>query len=110
MKASIVSSNVRSSATWLVAVTGAALAPWLSGCGERATASDCTFIFDRLVELRLEERGFRDPALRDRRTRELRGRFRIEIDQCEGHRLPSGARDCVAKARTVEEVSQGCLR
>ena len=110
MTASSVVMGVRSWATWLVAVTGYALAPWLSGCEERATASDCTFIFDRLVDLQLEKRGFRDPALRARKQRELRDRFRVEIDQCEGHRLPSGARDCVAKARTVEEVSKKCLR
>ena len=102
--------GMRESAPRLVAVVAAALAPWLAGCAERATASDCTLIFDRLVELRLEERGFRDPALRDRKRRELRDRLSAEIDQCEGHRLPPGARDCVVKARTVEQLSQECLR
>jgi len=110
MKASIVSLGKRVSARWMVAAVGIAAACSLSGCGERSTASDCTFIFDRLVELQLAKRGFRDPALRERKKYELRERLRADLAQCEGHRLPAGARECVARARTVEEVSQKCLR
>jgi hypothetical protein len=67
-------------------------------------------IFDRLVELQLEKRGFRDPALLERKKHELRHRFRAELGQCADHRLPAGARECFTNALTVEQVSQECLR
>lgn len=110
MNASSVFAGMRAVATRLVAVMGAAAAPWPAGCAERASASDCTFIFDRLVELQLEERGFRDPALRERKKSELRDRFGADLAQCEGHRLAAGARECAAKARSAAEVSKKCLR
>jgi len=59
---------------------------------------------------RLEKQGFRDSALRERKKHELRERFQADLAQCEGHRIPVGTRDCVAKARTIAEVSEGCLR
>jgi hypothetical protein len=99
-----------SSRTWLLVATTALGLVGLAGCWDRAAASDCTFVFDRIVALELERRGFRDPALRERKSNELRAALRSEIGMCAGHRLPAGARACVAKAKSAASISQHCLR
>lgn len=78
--------------------------------GERASASDCETIFNRLVLLELQEMGFRDPALVALRQQELRERHREQLQACTGRRIPVGALACVADAETAEGVSHECLR
>ena len=80
------------------------------GCvEERASLADCQKIFDRLVFLELEEMGFRDPLLVETRQTDLRARYREQLNACVGRRLPPGALQCVASAKTAESVSHDCL-
>ena len=81
------------------------------GCSRgRASAEDCREIFDRIVELELRERGFRDPALTARKRRELGRRLAGELDACVGRPLDPGALPCLRSATTNEEITHRCLR
>lgn len=81
------------------------------GCrGQRATAEDCGAIFDRIVFLELQELGYRDPALAERRRAELRRLLAEDLKRCEGRALPASARACVGEAKTAEELTHRCLR
>lgn len=82
----------------------------LEACGGRATTGDCVFTFDRLVDLQLEKRGFRDPVLRELKRQELRRILGAEIAKCEGHRFPRGARQCMMRASSSSEIIDRCLR
>lgn len=77
---------------------------------ERASADDCAFILDRIVALELAEQGYRDPELTRRKQQEFARRFGPELQRCEGLSLPPGARDCIARAASAEEISHVCLR
>ena len=76
----------------------------------RASSPDCERILDRVVELELAERGFRDQALLDRKRREMRDGLAAQLKECEGKHLNSGALACIAKAKSTEEISHQCLR
>lgn len=81
------------------------------GCsGRRATAADCRSILDRIVELEIRERGFRDDALVARKREELATLFSAELRHCQGRTLPQGALACVREAKTSEAISHRCLR
>ena len=83
----------------------------LTTCGsERATASDCAAILERIVALELGEQGFVDPELTRRKQAEFARRFTAELARCEGLSLPPGARACVETAPSAEYVSHVCLR
>lgn len=83
----------------------------LPGCSrERATEESCNQILDRIVELELHEKGFRDPALTERRRRELRHSLAPELKQCIGKRLRPNALACIQQASTAEDLSHRCLR
>lgn len=94
--------------------------PWLAPLGlalvlltcrsERADADDCALILDRIVALELAEQGYRDPELARRKQQEFARRFAPELQRCEGLSLPPGARECVARAVSAEEISHVCLR
>jgi hypothetical protein len=77
---------------------------------ERASEQQCHAIFDRIVEIELEEMGFRDAALAARRTTELRARYQNMIRGCVGRDISADALRCVATAKTTEELSHKCLR
>jgi hypothetical protein len=82
-----------------------------SACGsERATPAQCAAIFDRLVELELQEMGYNDPVLAARRTQELAARHRDELGNCVGRPLPANALICMQSAESAEELSHVCLR
>jgi hypothetical protein len=90
-------------------------AAWLAFCAqsctrERATEQQCHAIFDRIVEIELEEMGFRDAALAARRTNELRARYQNAIRGCVGRDISANALTCVATAKTTEELSHKCLQ
>lgn len=94
------------------ALTGCAV--WLAFCvqsctGERATEQQCHAIFDRIVEIELEEMGFRDPALAARHKTELRARYQSALRGCIGRDISAHALSCVATAKTTEELSHKCL-
>ena len=78
--------------------------------GEPATAADCREILDRIVALELAEQGYRDAALAQRKQEIFAQRFAAELARCEGVRLPAGARECVARAGSSEQISHKCLR
>lgn len=89
----------------------AALLLLLTTCGsERASASDCAEILDRIVALELAEQGFIDPELTRRKQAEFARRYAAELARCEGLSLPPGARECVRAAPSAEHVSHVCLR
>jgi hypothetical protein len=92
----------------LLLVALLSLAPACSG--RRATAEDCARILDRIVELELRERGYRDPVLLERKRRQLRAALGAELEQCRGQRLRAGALECVKRATGAEEISHRCLR
>ena len=68
----------------------------------RATPADCQQILDRIIELELSERGFRDPALAARKQRELRSKLSGEIEACQGRLLSTRALACVRSAGSTE--------
>ena len=82
----------------------------LSACGKRATPEECGEIFDRIVEVELRERGFRDAALVDLKRKELRDVLAPELKECPGKRLEIGALVCVRRATSAETMSHECLR
>jgi hypothetical protein len=87
------------------------LAALLSACrSERATRDDCAAILERIVALELAEQGFIDPELTRRKQSEFARLFAADLQRCEGLSLPPGARDCVARATSAEQVSHECLR
>lgn len=77
---------------------------------ERATEQQCHAIFDRIVEIELEEMGFRDVVLAARRKDELRARYQNAVRGCIGRDISARAMSCVATAKTTEELSHKCLR
>jgi hypothetical protein len=76
---------------------------------ERASEQQCHAIFDRIVEIELEELGFRDGALAARRKAELRARYQSELRSCVGRSISDDVLPCVAAAKTTEELSHKCL-
>jgi len=74
------------------------------------SAEDCRRILDRIVDLELAERGFRDPALAERRKNELRALFSPDLAACVGRRVRPDALACVARATSAEDLSHHCLR
>ena len=83
----------------------------LTACGgRRATHEDCRQILDRLVDLELQERGFRDPALAARWRSQAAAAHAVDLAACEGQRIPRTALACVQAAANSEEVSHRCFR
>jgi hypothetical protein len=76
---------------------------------EHATAPVCGVVLDRIVELELAEQGFRDPALATQKKRELRTLLGPQLRSCVGRKMRHDALDCVAQARSTEEISHVCL-
>ena len=90
----------------------AALATLLasSGCLRHAArADDCAAVLDRLVDLELNESGYRDPVLRDRWRRELARRFSPDLARCRGLAVRDDLAACLTRARTSEDVTHRCL-
>jgi hypothetical protein len=82
-----------------------------SACGgKRATREDCRQVLDRLVDLELQERGFRDPALAVRWRAQAEVAHAAELAACEGKRIPRAALACVQSAKSSEEISHRCFR
>jgi hypothetical protein len=90
------------------ALLGSLMAAGCSSPG--ATAADCRVIFERIVALELDEQGVREPAMRSRTAASLAAELEAELGACEGRPLPAGALECVARARSTEELSHGCFR
>jgi hypothetical protein len=81
-----------------------------SGCRRHAAdGGDCEAVLDRLVELELEESGYRDPVVRARWTHEAQGRFAADLARCRGLSVRNDLRACLATARTSEAVVHRCV-
>jgi len=76
---------------------------------ERATPEDCEKLLDRIVELEMSERGFRDPVLLAQKQQDLRRALAPELRQCEGKRLKPDAIACTQQATSTEQISHRCL-
>ncbi len=94
-------------------LVGAALLGLLlmTGCDRSyATKEDCRAIFDRIVELELQEMGYADPELLRRRQEELKARHQGELDSCVGKIIGKHTLSCVTQARSTEELSHECMK
>jgi hypothetical protein len=79
-------------------------------CGRRAaTAADCRALLDRMIDVDLDESGFRDPVLRARSRENLGRRFALDLERCKGLMVPGNLQVCLATAQTTEEVVHRCL-
>lgn len=81
----------------------------MPACADRATPAQCEQILDRLVQLRLEERGFQDPALVTARRAAFREVLAAELHSCSGLRLETGAMECVQNAKTGDALLNTCF-
>jgi hypothetical protein len=97
--------------TLLGFVVAAASLVLSSGCHtRRATAEDCAALLDRVVELDMKQSGYHDRVLLAKHQAALRARFASELDACTRMALPRGAMDCVADAKSVNDITARCLR
>lgn len=81
------------------------------GCHRRvATAADCRAVLDRMVELELEESGYRDPGLAPRWQQELARRFEADLRRCQTLRVRADLPSCLRAARNPEEIAHRCLK
>jgi hypothetical protein len=79
-------------------------------CGRRAaTEPDCRMVLDRMIDVELDESGFRDPVLRARSRENLGRRFSVDLERCKGLMIPKDLHICLASARTTEEIVHRCL-
>lgn len=79
-------------------------------CGRRvATEPDCRALLDRMIDIELDESGFRDPVLRARSHENLGRRFAADLERCKGLMIPGNLQVCLANARTTEDVVHRCL-
>jgi hypothetical protein len=95
---------MKHAATWLLAALFAA-------CVQSCTRERATMPRDlrSIVEIELEEMGFRDQALATRHKAELQARYERTLRGCIGHAIAASAMACVATAKTTEELSHKCL-
>lgn len=82
----------------------------VSGCRRHpASEIDCQQVLNRLIELELNESGYRDAVLRARWQRELEHRFAPELKRCRGLEVRNNLRACLATAQSSEEITHRCL-
>jgi len=92
----------------IACVTIAALAS--TGCSRhKATTEDCRAVLDRIIELELGGSGYRDGVLRARWKNDLRHRFAVDLQRCEGLTMKSDFRRCLRDARTTDEIVHQCV-
>lgn len=92
-----------------LALTGGASAAAVSGCGRRATDSDCQLIVDRSVELQMKEMSENDDAAIAARVQQVRGALGGEIQSCESRRVTAKTMACVRTASSTRDL-EACLR
>lgn len=80
-----------------------------TGCGRKATRTDCDTVVDRNVEVKLKADGVTDPSLIAKRKEELRASLKDDIDKCVGKRITDGMMACVKAAETPDQIDR-CLR
>jgi hypothetical protein len=87
----------------------ASLAPVLSGCGHKASDTDCAFILDRNVEVQMKSMHITDPVAIDKRKQEIQTELKPQLQGCIGKRITDGMLACVARAQTAEDIDS-CMR
>ena len=90
-------------------VAGLVLALGLSGCGHKASDTDCAFILNRNVEVQMKAMHITDPVAIDKRKQEIQTELKGELQGCVGKRITDGMLACVARAQTAEDID-GCMR
>ncbi len=78
-------------------------------CGRPATETDCKLIFDRNVELELQEHQVSDPATIKQRQGELGAKMGSEMKDCIGKTVTESGMKCVREAKTTLEIAH-CFR
>jgi len=79
------------------------------GCHRHpASIDDCAAVLDKLVELELEESGYRDPIVRARWAGEARRRFASDLARCPGLLVKNDLHACLRAARTSEAIVHEC--
>ncbi|MCC6808945.1 MAG: hypothetical protein IT381_16070 [Deltaproteobacteria bacterium] len=82
----------------------------LGACsGARASRQDCERILDRIVDIELKERGYKDPMLQTIKRATFKRKLDRELEQCVGRKLMPNALTCVDKAETIEALTHDCL-
>jgi hypothetical protein len=91
-------------------VSWAWLASLATGCdGRRTRADECAVILDRIVELELAARGFRDPALAARTGASLRHELAPDLERCRTRPWDPAHAGCVDRSSSVDELRRHCL-
>lgn len=94
---------------WVLAVALAGPIAF-AGCHRHvASAADCRAVLDRLVDLELEESGYRDAALAVRWRAELARRFESDLSRCETLHVRDDLAGCLGSARSSEEIAHRCV-
>jgi hypothetical protein len=75
----------------------------------RAAREDCERILDRIVDIELAERGYKDPMLQAIKRTEFRRKLDRELERCVGRKLRPEALRCVDGAKSVEALAHDCL-
>ncbi|MGA7744465.1 MAG: hypothetical protein WBP56_22325 [Polyangia bacterium] len=93
---------------WFVLIVVVAVA---SSCHRRpASEEDCKNVLNRLIELELNESGYRDAVLRARWQQELGHRFAPDLKRCRGLEVRNDLHACLATAQSSEEITHRCLK
>jgi hypothetical protein len=92
---------------WFVLIVVVTVA---SSCHRRlASEEDCKSVLNRLIELELNESGYRDAVLRARWQQELGNRFAPDLKRCRGLEVRNNLNACLATAQSSEEITHRCL-
>jgi hypothetical protein len=81
----------------------------LCSCGRHATQADCEAILDRMVVVKLKEKGISDPDSVKKMQVDLRKDAESDFPSCIGRRISDSAMTCVKKAESEEAIIK-CLR
>jgi hypothetical protein len=88
----------------------ALLCLFLLACApERATRADCERILERIVDIELKERGYKDPMLQTIKRTTFKRRLDRDLESCVGRKLRKNAMRCVEQASTIEALTHQCL-
>lgn len=82
----------------------------LAACATpRATREDCEHILERIVDIELKERGYKDPMLQTIKRSTLKRKLAQDLDRCVGKKLKTNAIRCVDAASSIEALTHDCF-
>jgi hypothetical protein len=80
------------------------------GCGKEATPEDCERIVVRMAELELRANRVTDPVLVAQQVAATKDSFKKRaLEECVGRQISAKAMDCIASAKTSDEILGECL-